>query len=139
MHADSCSSLHSMNGVSSFLQVTSGGTESILMACKAYRDLAFENGIKTPEMYVCVAFGFMCLEDCGWKQPDHLFSTMSFFPLPLAHSSCPVRSTLIPSHSTESSVDQPVNFKGHALSQPPSLYVVCTESKNEILFLKVTE
>uniref|UniRef100_A0A2K5N6N9 Sphingosine-1-phosphate lyase 1 n=1 Tax=Cercocebus atys TaxID=9531 RepID=A0A2K5N6N9_CERAT len=35
--------------------VTSGGTESILMACKAYRDLAFEKGIKTPEMYVCVA------------------------------------------------------------------------------------
>lgn len=34
------------------LQVTSGGTESILMACKAYRELAFENGIKTPEMYV---------------------------------------------------------------------------------------
>lgn len=31
--------------------VTSGGTESILMACKAYRDLALEKGIKTPEMY----------------------------------------------------------------------------------------
>ncbi|XP_033698360.1 sphingosine-1-phosphate lyase 1 isoform X2 [Tursiops truncatus] len=30
--------------------VTSGGTESILMACKAYRELAFENGIKTPEI-----------------------------------------------------------------------------------------
>ncbi|KAM9618844.1 sphingosine-1-phosphate lyase 1 isoform 2-T2 [Trichechus inunguis] len=30
--------------------VTSGGTESILMACKAYRDLAFEKGIKTPEI-----------------------------------------------------------------------------------------
>lgn len=30
--------------------VTSGGTESILMACKAYRDLALENGIKTPEI-----------------------------------------------------------------------------------------
>lgn len=30
--------------------VTSGGTESILMACKAYRDLAFENGIRTPEI-----------------------------------------------------------------------------------------
>lgn len=30
--------------------VTSGGTESILMACKAYRDLAFENGIKKPEI-----------------------------------------------------------------------------------------
>lgn len=26
------------------------GTESILMACKAYRELAFENGIKTPEI-----------------------------------------------------------------------------------------
>ncbi|KAM4851827.1 LOW QUALITY PROTEIN: sphingosine-1-phosphate lyase 1-like [Thomomys bottae] len=30
--------------------VTSGGTESILMACKAYRDLAYEKGIKTPEI-----------------------------------------------------------------------------------------
>ncbi|XP_076981126.1 sphingosine-1-phosphate lyase 1 isoform X2 [Tamandua tetradactyla] len=30
--------------------VTSGGTESILMACKAYRDLAIENGIKNPEI-----------------------------------------------------------------------------------------
>uniref|UniRef100_A0A8I3WL22 Sphingosine-1-phosphate lyase 1 n=1 Tax=Callithrix jacchus TaxID=9483 RepID=A0A8I3WL22_CALJA len=30
--------------------VTSGGTESILMACKAYRDLAVEKGIKTPEI-----------------------------------------------------------------------------------------
>ncbi|XP_053438731.1 sphingosine-1-phosphate lyase 1 isoform X1 [Nycticebus coucang] len=32
--------------------VTSGGTESILMACKAYRDLAFEKGIRTPEIVV---------------------------------------------------------------------------------------
>lgn len=31
--------------------MTSGGTESILMACKAYRDLAYEKGIKHPEMY----------------------------------------------------------------------------------------
>ncbi|XP_048192699.1 sphingosine-1-phosphate lyase 1-like [Perognathus longimembris pacificus] len=30
--------------------VTSGGTESILIACKAYRDLALANGIKTPEI-----------------------------------------------------------------------------------------
>ncbi|KAI5625076.1 sphingosine-1-phosphate lyase 1 isoform X1, partial [Silurus asotus] len=30
--------------------VTSGGTESILMACKAYRDLAYERGIKYPEI-----------------------------------------------------------------------------------------
>lgn len=33
-----------------FCQVTSGGTESILMACKAYRDIAYERGIKYPEM-----------------------------------------------------------------------------------------
>lgn len=33
-------------------KVTSGGTESILMACKAYRDMAHERGIKHPEMYV---------------------------------------------------------------------------------------
>nr|XP_058154964.1 sphingosine-1-phosphate lyase 1 isoform X2 [Dasypus novemcinctus] len=32
--------------------VTSGGTESILMVCKAYRDLALEKGIKNPEMVV---------------------------------------------------------------------------------------
>jgi len=30
--------------------VTSGGTESILMACKAYRDMAYERGVKYPEM-----------------------------------------------------------------------------------------
>ncbi|XP_066535333.1 sphingosine-1-phosphate lyase 1 [Hoplias malabaricus] len=30
--------------------VTSGGTESILMACKAYRDLAYVRGIKHPEI-----------------------------------------------------------------------------------------
>ncbi|XP_021102202.1 sphingosine-1-phosphate lyase 1-like [Heterocephalus glaber] len=35
--------------------VTSGGTESILMACKAYRDLALEKGIKTPEIVVPVS------------------------------------------------------------------------------------
>uniref|UniRef100_A0A8C4WIM5 Sphingosine-1-phosphate lyase 1 n=1 Tax=Gopherus evgoodei TaxID=1825980 RepID=A0A8C4WIM5_9SAUR len=32
--------------------MTSGGTESILMACKAYRDLAYERGIKHPEILV---------------------------------------------------------------------------------------
>ena len=33
---------------------TSGGTESILMACKAWRDKAYhERGIDTPEMYAC--------------------------------------------------------------------------------------
>uniref|UniRef100_A0A8D0LB81 Sphingosine-1-phosphate lyase 1 n=1 Tax=Sphenodon punctatus TaxID=8508 RepID=A0A8D0LB81_SPHPU len=32
--------------------MTSGGTESILMACKAYRDLAYERGIDHPEMLV---------------------------------------------------------------------------------------
>ncbi|XP_073452808.1 sphingosine-1-phosphate lyase 1 [Aquarana catesbeiana] len=35
--------------------VTSGGTESILMACKAYRDLAFEKGIKYPEIIAPVS------------------------------------------------------------------------------------
>ncbi|KAM6182745.1 sphingosine-1-phosphate lyase 1 [Erethizon dorsatum] len=35
--------------------VTSGGTESILMACKAYRDLALEKGIKTPEIVAPVS------------------------------------------------------------------------------------
>ncbi|KAM4703785.1 sphingosine-1-phosphate lyase 1 [Rhinophrynus dorsalis] len=35
--------------------VTSGGTESILMACKAYRDLAFEKGIKHPEIIAPVS------------------------------------------------------------------------------------
>ncbi|MEE6488538.1 hypothetical protein FKM82_015257 [Ascaphus truei] len=35
--------------------VTSGGTESILMACKAYRDLAFERGIKHPEILAPVS------------------------------------------------------------------------------------
>lgn len=36
--------------LSTLCQVTSGGTESILMACKAYRDIAYERGIKYPEM-----------------------------------------------------------------------------------------
>ncbi|KAG7333986.1 hypothetical protein KOW79_002393 [Hemibagrus wyckioides] len=35
--------------------VTSGGTESILMACKAYRDLAYERGIKYPEILAPVS------------------------------------------------------------------------------------
>ncbi|XP_044515031.1 sphingosine-1-phosphate lyase 1 [Gracilinanus agilis] len=35
--------------------VTSGGTESILMACKAYRDLAYEKGIKVPEIVAPVS------------------------------------------------------------------------------------
>ncbi|XP_042712819.2 sphingosine-1-phosphate lyase 1 isoform X2 [Chrysemys picta bellii] len=34
------------------VKMTSGGTESILMACKAYRDLAYERGIKHPEILV---------------------------------------------------------------------------------------
>ncbi len=34
----------------SFSQMTSGGTESLLMACKTYRDLAFSKGITKPEM-----------------------------------------------------------------------------------------
>lgn len=32
--------------------MTSGGTESILMACKAYRDRAYERGITKPEMII---------------------------------------------------------------------------------------
>nr|XP_056706485.1 sphingosine-1-phosphate lyase 1 [Euleptes europaea] len=35
--------------------LTSGGTESILMACKAYRDLAYEKGIKYPEILAPVS------------------------------------------------------------------------------------
>ncbi|XP_067828508.1 sphingosine-1-phosphate lyase 1 isoform X2 [Heptranchias perlo] len=35
--------------------VTSGGTESILMACKAYRDLGIERGVKYPEIVVPVS------------------------------------------------------------------------------------
>jgi sphinganine-1-phosphate aldolase len=40
---------------------TSGGTESILMACKAWRDKAYhENGITSPEMYpICRKFLLM--------------------------------------------------------------------------------
>ncbi|KAL4706771.1 hypothetical protein ACJJTC_018152 [Scirpophaga incertulas] len=32
--------------------VTTGGTESIIMACKAFRDLAYEKGIKYPQIVV---------------------------------------------------------------------------------------
>uniref|UniRef100_A0A8C8JIV6 sphinganine-1-phosphate aldolase n=1 Tax=Oncorhynchus tshawytscha TaxID=74940 RepID=A0A8C8JIV6_ONCTS len=35
--------------------VTSGGTESILMACKAYRDMAYERGVKHPEIVAPVS------------------------------------------------------------------------------------
>ncbi|XP_034464269.1 sphingosine-1-phosphate lyase 1 isoform X2 [Hippoglossus hippoglossus] len=35
--------------------VTSGGTESILMACKAYRDMAYERGVKYPEIIAPVS------------------------------------------------------------------------------------
>uniref|UniRef100_A0A3P8VUJ2 sphinganine-1-phosphate aldolase n=1 Tax=Cynoglossus semilaevis TaxID=244447 RepID=A0A3P8VUJ2_CYNSE len=35
--------------------VTSGGTESILMACKAYRDMAYERGVKYPEIVAPVS------------------------------------------------------------------------------------
>lgn len=81
--ADRCPSLHSMDVISSLLQVTSGGTESILMACKAYRDLAFANGIRTPEMYVCVAFRLSV-----WSTAVANGLTICFllllFPLPLA-------------------------------------------------------
>jgi len=36
------------------MQMTSGGTESIMLACKAYRDLAYSRGIQHPEMLVSV-------------------------------------------------------------------------------------
>jgi len=32
--------------------MTTGGTESIVMACKAYRDRAYSLGIERPEMFV---------------------------------------------------------------------------------------
>ena len=31
-------------------QMTTGGTESIMLACKAYRDMAYDRGVKYPEM-----------------------------------------------------------------------------------------
>uniref|UniRef100_A0A8C9U6V3 sphinganine-1-phosphate aldolase n=1 Tax=Scleropages formosus TaxID=113540 RepID=A0A8C9U6V3_SCLFO len=43
-----CTLFH--GGPNSCGTVTSGGTESILMACKAYRDMAQERGIKHPEI-----------------------------------------------------------------------------------------
>ncbi|XP_051946274.1 sphingosine-1-phosphate lyase 1-like [Xyrauchen texanus] len=42
-------------GTNSCGTVTSGGTESILMACKAYRDMAHERGIKHPEIIAPVS------------------------------------------------------------------------------------
>jgi sphinganine-1-phosphate aldolase len=33
-------------------KMTTGGTESIMLACKAYRDMALARGVKKPEMYV---------------------------------------------------------------------------------------
>uniref|UniRef100_A0A8D3DCH8 sphinganine-1-phosphate aldolase n=1 Tax=Scophthalmus maximus TaxID=52904 RepID=A0A8D3DCH8_SCOMX len=43
-----CTLFH--GGPNSCGTVTSGGTESILMACKAYRDMAYERGVKYPEI-----------------------------------------------------------------------------------------
>lgn len=37
----------------SFGCLTTGGTESILLACKAYRDIAYSRNIKKPEIIVC--------------------------------------------------------------------------------------
>lgn len=49
----SCSLFH--GGPNSCGTVTSGGTESILMACKAYRDMAHERGVKYPEILAPVS------------------------------------------------------------------------------------
>ena len=43
------------------IKMTSGGTESIMLACKSYRDLAYEKGIKRPEMYVLKLYLFLDL------------------------------------------------------------------------------
>ncbi|XP_041125408.1 sphingosine-1-phosphate lyase 1 isoform X1 [Polyodon spathula] len=48
-----CTLFH--GGPSSCGTVTSGGTESILMACKAYRDMALERGVKHPEIVAPVS------------------------------------------------------------------------------------
>ncbi|XP_020501767.1 sphingosine-1-phosphate lyase 1 isoform X2 [Labrus bergylta] len=48
-----CSLFH--GGPNSCGTVTSGGTESILMACKAYRDMAFERGVRYPEILAPVS------------------------------------------------------------------------------------
>ncbi|VDM28145.1 unnamed protein product [Toxocara canis] len=47
-----CALLH--GGTSSCGTVTSGGTESIILACLAYRNRAYERGIRRPEMIVPV-------------------------------------------------------------------------------------
>uniref|UniRef100_A0A667Y9N7 sphinganine-1-phosphate aldolase n=1 Tax=Myripristis murdjan TaxID=586833 RepID=A0A667Y9N7_9TELE len=48
-----CTLFH--GGPNSCGTVTSGGTESILMACKAYRDMAYERGVKHPEILAPVS------------------------------------------------------------------------------------
>uniref|UniRef100_A0A3Q2X0D5 sphinganine-1-phosphate aldolase n=1 Tax=Haplochromis burtoni TaxID=8153 RepID=A0A3Q2X0D5_HAPBU len=48
-----CTLFH--GGPNSCGTVTSGGTESILMACKAYRDIAYERGVKHPEILAPVS------------------------------------------------------------------------------------
>ena len=35
-----------------FIVSSSGGTESILLACKTYRDIGFSKGIKNPEIII---------------------------------------------------------------------------------------
>ncbi|KAM6916019.1 sphingosine-1-phosphate lyase 1 [Xenentodon cancila] len=49
----SCTLFH--GGPNSCGTVTSGGTESILMACKAYRDMAHERGVRHPEILAPVS------------------------------------------------------------------------------------
>ncbi|XP_040033711.2 sphingosine-1-phosphate lyase 1 isoform X2 [Gasterosteus aculeatus] len=48
-----CTLFH--GGPTSCGTVTSGGTESILMACKAYRDMAYERGVTYPEILAPVS------------------------------------------------------------------------------------
>ncbi|XP_068183597.1 sphingosine-1-phosphate lyase 1 isoform X1 [Antennarius striatus] len=48
-----CTLFH--GGPNSCGAVTSGGTESILMACKAYREMALERGVKHPEILAPVS------------------------------------------------------------------------------------
>lgn len=71
-------------------QMTSGGTESILMACKAYRDLAYERGIKHPEMWAilcCWDFSLWACDLLSFRAEVAARPQHSFISQPAATSS----------------------------------------------------
>nr|XP_057908641.1 sphingosine-1-phosphate lyase 1 isoform X1 [Doryrhamphus excisus] len=76
-----CTLFH--GGPNSCGTVTSGGTESILMACKAYRDMAYERGVKYPEILAPISV------HAAFDKAAHYFG-MKLVHIPLAKNTMQV-------------------------------------------------